>query len=255
MSREIEKQEKLNITISDIKTQFCPKATDKELDIALGVIKAFQLNPYKKEVHLIKYSENSPLEIVVGYEVYIKRAERSGKLNGWKAENTDTGAKITIKRKDWETPFEWEVENVEFDKKQSTWVTQPKFQIKKVAISQGFRLCFPDECGGLPYTKEEFEIIEAVATDITGGGKPDVTIPTAKKGDSEKVIEKDEPNRDSYITGPQKKKIFAMLHGTKQDEGLFLQMYNIDSVEDLKKELANEAFKRIDNKEFVNNEI
>jgi uncharacterized protein YyaL (SSP411 family) len=27
--------------------------------------------------------------------------------------------------------------------------------IKKVAISQGFRLCFSDELGGMPYTKEE----------------------------------------------------------------------------------------------------
>ena len=27
--------------------------------------------------------------------------------------------------------------------------------IKKVAMSQGFRLCFPDELGGIPYTQEE----------------------------------------------------------------------------------------------------
>ena len=31
----------------------------------------------------------------------------------------------------------------------------PAFMCEKACISQGFRLCFPDELAGMPYTKEE----------------------------------------------------------------------------------------------------
>ena len=33
---------------------------------------------------------------------------------------------------------------------------------KKVAMAQGFRLCFSDELGGMPYTKEEVSDIEDI---------------------------------------------------------------------------------------------
>ena len=35
----------------------------------------------------------------------------------------------------------------------------PEFMLKKVAICQGFRLCFPAECGALPYSQEEAEFV------------------------------------------------------------------------------------------------
>ena len=35
------------------------------------------------------------------------------------------------------------------------WAEMPEFMIKKVAIWQGFRLCFPSELWGLPYLAEE----------------------------------------------------------------------------------------------------
>jgi hypothetical protein len=35
--------------------------------------------------------------------------------------------------------------------------------IKKVAMAQGFRLCFSDELGGMPYTSEELSTIESEA--------------------------------------------------------------------------------------------
>jgi hypothetical protein len=35
------------------------------------------------------------------------------------------------------------------------WENRPTFMTQKVAISQGFRLCFGDELGGMPYTVEE----------------------------------------------------------------------------------------------------
>ena len=35
------------------------------------------------------------------------------------------------------------------------WKEKPVTMIKKVAIVQGFRMAFPDEFGGMPYTAEE----------------------------------------------------------------------------------------------------
>ena len=35
------------------------------------------------------------------------------------------------------------------------WASKPYTMIKKVAIAQGFRLAFPDEIGGMPYTADE----------------------------------------------------------------------------------------------------
>jgi len=165
MKNEIMKQNQSEITITkdDIKKLLCPNATDKELLLALNIIKSYGLNPFKKEVHIIKYG-NSPASIIVGYEVYLKRAERTGKLDGWRVwiEKDDIGEKavVEIKRKDWSQPFRWEVYRHEVDKKQSTWKQMPIFMLKKVAIAQAFRICFPDELGGLPYTKEEHDIIE-----------------------------------------------------------------------------------------------
>ena len=47
--------------------------------------------------------------VIVGYEVYLKRAERTGNLDGWRAYIDGTGedarAVVEIYRKDWNHPF------------------------------------------------------------------------------------------------------------------------------------------------------
>ena len=144
------------LTKEDIKRYICSDATDKEIFMFLGICKSFGLNPLKREVHLIKYG-NAPASIVTGYEVYLKRAERTGKLNGWKVDIVQDGkaATVTIHRKDWNQPFEWTAYRQEFDKGQANWKTMPLFMLRKVAMAQAFRICFPDEMGGLPYLPEE----------------------------------------------------------------------------------------------------
>lgn len=167
-----------SITKEDVKNYFCPLANEKEVFMALGIIKSMNLNPFNREVHLIKYSANDKLSIVVGYEVYIKRAERSGKLDGWKASvDRQAGtAKVVIYRKDWTNPFEWEIKLDEFDKKQSTWKQIPDFMGKKVAIAQAFRLAFPDELAGMPYTEDEHEAFDLDAEEKP---KPPIEMPKA----------------------------------------------------------------------------
>ncbi len=135
----------------------------------IQICKAFQLNPFKREIYLIPYGNN--VNIIVGYETYLKRAERSGKLSGWRVwtegsvEDDTLKAIIEIKRKDWEMPFRHEVFYKEYKRDTQIWREKPYTMIKKVAIAQGFRLAFPEEISGLPYTQEEQDNGNSVITE------------------------------------------------------------------------------------------
>lgn len=129
----------------------------------IDICAAYGLNPIKREIYAVGYGEN--WNIITGYEVYLKRAERTGKLDGWECHIEGSGenmsAKLTVYRKDWKMPFVHEVywdEAVQRKKDgtiNSMWAKMGRFMLKKVAIAQGFRLCFPDELGGMPYTSDE----------------------------------------------------------------------------------------------------
>ena len=136
----------------------------------LEICKAYKLNPFKRECYAVGYGEN--WNIITGYEVYIKRAERSGKLDGWECHvegtnDNDLRAVITIHRKDWSHPFVHIVYYTEAVQKKrdgsinSMWVKMKTFMLRKVCIAQGFRLCFPDELGGMPYTNDEMGVEES----------------------------------------------------------------------------------------------
>lgn len=174
-----------DIILSDYLTAFGigVKLNDNEKTQFLNIAKTFGLNPFKREIHVSKYGET--LSIITGYEVYIKRAERSGQLNGWNATTTgsvstgDLKAIVTIYRKDREHPFIWEVFYDECVQVTDEWENGKKtgkkrptsfwlkanFMTKKVAISQAFRLCFSDELAGMPYTSDEMP--EQTTEDIT----------------------------------------------------------------------------------------
>lgn len=148
-----------------------PLLTDKEKIQFLEISQAFGLNPFKREVYCSKYG--SQMSIIVGYETYIKRAERSGQLDGWqvvtegKIEDNSLKAIITIHRKDRKIPFVHEVYYSEYVQKTKEGQVTKFWQkthtmIKKVAMAQGFRLCFSDELGGMPYSKEEMPETEEV---------------------------------------------------------------------------------------------
>lgn len=160
------------LSIEDVKKYIAPSATDKELFMFMNICKSYGLNPFKREIHFVKYG-NSQANIIAGYEIYLKRAERTNKLDGWNIEILDSGkpserAIITIYRKDQKYPFKWEVFKKEFDKGQSTWKSMPSFMLRKVAIAQGFRLAFPEDMGGMPYIKEEIDInVDEKPFDIT----------------------------------------------------------------------------------------
>jgi hypothetical protein len=215
--KEIEKFNEITITATDITKFLCPTATEKEVYMALNIIKSYQLNPFKREVHIIKYG-TQPAQVVVGYEVYLKRAERTGQLNGWETTSDEETATCTIYRKDWDKPLVWTISKKEFDKGQASWKSMPDFMLKKVAIAQAFRLAFPDELGGLPYLKEEIDTFMPEPT-----GKPQVNMPQAiepqnatETQETPKIDDKTEKTgqdtgRTEFISEGQIKKISIMV--------------------------------------------
>lgn len=142
------------------------KLPDRVMYQFIDIASAFGLNPLKREIYAVGYGDN--YNIITGYEVYIKRAERTGKLNGWQCDCQGSGsemtATITIYRKDWQYPFKHTVywnEAAQYQrdgKLKGMWQKMPSHMLRKVAISQGFRLCFPDELGGMPYTNDELGV-------------------------------------------------------------------------------------------------
>ena len=164
------------------------KLNENEKKQFLQIAKEFGLNPFKREIFCTVYGEGSykQFAIITGYEVYIKRAERSGLLDGWKAETSgsvegkDLKATVTIYRKDRNHPFIWQSHYSECvqktkDGKVTKFWEKAHFMTKKVAISQGFRLCFSDELGGMPYTSDEMpnqEVTENIGYQVVETTEP-----------------------------------------------------------------------------------
>ena len=154
----------------------------KEKAMFVNMARLYGLNPFKREIYCTVYGEGQyrQCSIVTGYEVYLKRAERIGKLDGWQAQITGKlqdgtlAATVTIWRKDWTHPFThtaFYTECVQTSKKtgepNAIWRKMPSFMVRKVAIAQAFRLCFSDEFGGMPYTNDEMGVDAPKERDIT----------------------------------------------------------------------------------------
>jgi phage recombination protein Bet len=152
-----------------------PSLTKEQFNLFVATARECCLNPVKREVYAVVYNDyksgEKKMNIITGYEVYLKRAERTGKLNGWECHTDGQGnqmkAVVTIDRKDWEHPFKHEVYMSEYNTGKSLWASKPITMLKKVAMAQAFRLAFPDELGGMPYTSDELGTDEQAERNVT----------------------------------------------------------------------------------------
>ena len=189
-------EEIIPLTEQSIKQYISQTATTEEIALFLNQCKMFKLNPFKREIYLIKYSEKDPAQFVISYEVYLKRAEATGKLDGWEwgtegePKTPEFKAWIRIWRKDWSKPFYHEVFWDEYAKYRidyksnlrvltKFWDKSPRTQLKKTVASQGFRLCFEHNLGNMPYAIEEMPF-------------DDEKLPTAEVKLAQKLKEVDE---------------------------------------------------------------
>jgi len=183
------------LNFETIRQHFLPNGTAQEVALFGHICKETKLNPWLQEIYPIKYG-NNPMSIVVAHIVYSKRAERTKQLNGLefstkgsidKDGNGDLVGWCKIYRKDWEHPFYHEVDYSEYVQRTNAgaitkfWREKPKTMLKKVARSQALRICFPEEIGSLPYTREELGTEEDV-----------IDIVPIEQAETEKVEEKKE---------------------------------------------------------------
>lgn len=129
-----------------------------------AVAQAFNLNPFKREIYATTYRDSNTgktnMSIVVGYEVYLKRAEMNPNFDGFETEfNTDKDRGIsctcTVYRKDRQHPTKSTVYMNEYSTGRSLWKSKPMVMLEKVAICTAFRRSFPTDFGGIPYAPEE----------------------------------------------------------------------------------------------------
>lgn len=158
--------------------------TDAEVNMFLSLCKFNKLNPFLKEVYLIKYG-SSPATMVVGKEVLLKRAMRSPKYEGMQAGVITVNAKGELKERegtfvlDGETlvggwakvfvkgytaPIYASVSMKEYSTGQSNWKSKPATMIRKVAVAQALREAFPEENASL-YDASE---MDKTVVDTTG---------------------------------------------------------------------------------------
>ena len=209
--------------------------TDAETDQFIQISTAFGLNPFKREIYASKYGNN--FSIVVGYETYIKRAERSGNLAGWKVttegsvnfqkpNESDLKAVITIHRNDFKFPLEHEVYFSEYCQRTRNgdltrfWREKPITMIKKVVMSQGFRLCFSDELGGIPYTKEEIgnETIDTEAIVVDHGKQIDQSDPVIQEITTEQQFQEAEKMLETATSREDCVKVWNAFPDLKTEE-------------------------------------
>jgi phage recombination protein Bet len=189
-------------------------ASREEIEMFLEICRLWDLNPFKREIYLIKYNKSQPASIVVGYETYVKRAEKSKKWDGidkgFEYKETSKGkttlvAWCKIYRKDWSRPLHHEVWWDEYaqytNQGQLTkfWKKMPKTMLMKVCLGQAFRLAFPAEVGGMPYTADEIPEAQEM-------GDIQYTKPEQKETPEEKPQEKPENKEKAETKGKGKAK-------------------------------------------------
>lgn len=185
-------------TISDYLAAFglANQLSKQEVSQFVEVAKAFNLNPFKREIYCVPYKEgdSKKLSIIIGYETYLKRADMIPAFDGYetrikgrfiagkvtkKAKNGGTYqadalvpdgevfCECIVYRKDRKVPTKAEIDFNEYNQHNRMWESKPRTMIEKVAIAQAFRKAFPNEMGGMPYTSEELPEEMTTIRDVT----------------------------------------------------------------------------------------
>lgn len=155
--------------------------TDQEIVMFLNLCRYQKLNPFLREVYLIKYG-TQPATMVTGKETFLKRAMKHPKYRGHETFISEDGKVATAKVyvENYQVPitvsvdydeyvgmkdeYVWDAKlgkNVPTGNKipNAMWLSKPKTMLKKVALVQALREAFPDSFGGL-YSQEEISHVD-----------------------------------------------------------------------------------------------
>lgn len=180
---EDEKGLAVQVTAQDVQRLICPNATMQEVAFFLELCRVQRLNPWTKEVYLVKYG-NQPASIIVGKDVFTKRAYRNPECEGW-----ETGVVIVTKngveRREgtayypevgekllggWarvftkgKRPTYAEVALAEYSTGKALWASKPAVMVAKVATVTALRNAYPEAYSQLYSSEEMGEAGEMVA--------------------------------------------------------------------------------------------
>jgi len=142
------------------------KPSDQEIMMFLSLCKYQGLNPFLREVYLIKYADNAPAAMVTGKEAFLKRASRNAKYEGHETGISDDGkiAWAQVHVKGYKVPIKSEVDYDEYvglkdGKPNKMWASKGRTMLKKVALVQALREAFPEDLGGM-YSQEEINTVD-----------------------------------------------------------------------------------------------
>ena len=194
----------IELSIAEIKRTICPTATDVEAHMFLELCRHQGLNPFTRDVYLVKYS-GRPATHIIGKEGFTKRAEAHQNYDGMtagivvlrsdgemvdrvgtiKLENeTLVGGWAKVYRTDRKIPSEVTVQFAEFNTGQAQWKTMPATMIRKCALVSALREAFPSTFAGL-YDSSEMgvdlenttQIIPSVRGEIISEGSVELPPP------------------------------------------------------------------------------
>ena len=162
--------------------------TDQEIAYFLALCKFQRLNPWNRDVYLVKYG-TMPATMVVGKDAFLKRAMKTPECKGFRAgviclcnESKEVmhtegfcppdckliGGWAEVHKENWIFPLKIEVSLQEYIGKtkdgmpNKMWTEKPATMIRKVALVQALRESFPESFSGL-YSVEEVNDVDESA--------------------------------------------------------------------------------------------
>ncbi len=177
--------EKISLSFEDVKSFICEGANNKEIKFFMELCRARNLNPFIGEAYMVKYG-GSDASLIVGKDVFIKRAKRQPSFKGFQAgiilkdkdgkierregafyekHETVVGGWAKVFTDKFDQPFLTEVSFEEYAGRKKdgnlnrNWAGKPGTMIRKVALVHALREAYPDEFGGM-YDESERDAMQ-----------------------------------------------------------------------------------------------
>lgn len=168
--------------------------TDEEVVMFMSLCKFQHLNPFLREAYLIKYGDTQPATMVVGKDVFMKRAQKQPEFDGIEAgiivRDIETGEVVErpgtfyeadaerliggwakVYMKNCRVPFFVSIPLNEYIGRKKNgeingqWSGKPATMIRKVALAQALREAFPEQNSGGMYVQEELPEAQEITLD------------------------------------------------------------------------------------------
>jgi phage recombination protein Bet len=173
-----EKGQEIKLTEDDVIKYISTdeSVTEKEVVQFLNMCKYLKLNPFLKEIYLIKYKD-SPATFVISYQTLLKRAEENKNFDGYetevKGEVPNMSATAIVYRKDRSYPVKITVNYSEavktiMDRKTgelrptTMWKNMPEWMLRKVALARALKEAFPNAVGNAEVSVSEIVDIDTM---------------------------------------------------------------------------------------------